>query len=321
VHDLGPLIAQYGLGFVFANVLLEQLGLPIPALPTLVLAGAAAAEGRLSLVALFLAAVAASTVGDLSWYLAGRIFGSRVMALLCRISVSPDSCVHQTELRFERWGGLTLVAGKFIPGLATIGPPLAGAMRVGWRTFFALNTLGAALWAGAGLAAGVLFRAQVGSLLERLGDLGARAVVPVGSILAAYIALKWWERQRFYKVLRLARITAEELRQLMRDDADTVVVDVRSTVARHADPRFIPGALVLDDTGVRERIDGLPADRELVFYCSCPNEASAASVAKGLMARGYRRVRPLLGGLDAWIAAGYDIEVRSPEANTWSIGR
>jgi membrane protein DedA with SNARE-associated domain/rhodanese-related sulfurtransferase len=304
------LIAEYGLALVFANVLLEQLGFPIPAMPTLIVSGALAAEGEFSLVAVFGLAFVACMLGDAAWYLAGRRWGRRVMALLCRVSLSPDSCVRQTEFRFERWGGLTLVLSKFIPGLSTIAPPLAGAMRLGWPSFLLLNALGVAIWAGVAIGAGMLFHSGIHELIDRLEGLGTLALQAIGVLLAGYVALKWWERRRFYKMLRVARIGVQDLRSLIDGGGRPVVVDVRSRVARDLDPRFIPGALAMDIGEVDARLGELPAESEIVFYCSCPNEASAAQVAKKLIGLGYTRVRPLHGGLDAWAAAGFEVERR-----------
>ncbi len=308
---MNRLIAQYGLALVFANVLLEQIGLPIPAVPTLIVAGALAAEGKLSALAIFGVAFVACSIGDAIWYVAGRRYGRRVMKLLCRVSLAPDSCVRQTEVRFERWGGLTLVLSKFIPGLSTIAPPLAGAMRLGWPSFLLLNGLGVVIWAGVAIGAGMLFHAEIGGLILRLEDLGTLAIEAVVALLGGYIALKWWERRRFYKMLRIARISVDELRALMDGGKRPVVVDVRSPGTRDLDRRFIPGALAMDIAEVDQRLDELPADREVIFYCTCPNEASAATVAKKLIGLGYTRVRPLHGGLDAWIAAGFEVEHRA----------
>jgi len=310
---MNRLIAQYGLALVFANVLLEQLGLPIPAVPALVVAGALAAEGEFSPLAVFGVAFVACMIGDATWYLAGRLYGRRVMALLCRLSLSPDSCVRQTEVRFERWGGLTLVLSKFIPGLSTIAPPLAGAMRLGWPSFMLLNSLGVVIWAGVAIVAGIVFHTEINEFVARLEGLGALAAEVIGVLLGGYIALKWWERRRFYKMLRIARIGVDELRALMDGGESPVVVDVRSPGSRSLDPRFIPGALAMDVAEVDRRLEQLPADREIIFYCTCPNEASAAQVAKHLMGLGYTKVRPLHGGLDAWISAGYEVERRPVE--------
>ncbi len=310
MQEILRLITQHGLALVFANVLLEQIGLPLPAIPTLVIGGALAADGKLSAPALFGVAFIGCVIGDTLWYVAGRLYGRRVMRLLCRISLSPDSCVRQTEYQFGRWGGLTLVLAKFIPGLSTIAPPLAGATRLAWVPFLLWNGLGTAAWAGAAIGAGMLLHAQIGELIARLEDLGVLAVELVGALLAAYVAFKWWERRRFYRMLRIARITVGDLRRLMDGGARPVVVDVRSRSGRELDPRFIPGALAMDIAEVDRRLEQLPADREIIFYCTCPNEASAAQVAKKLIELGYTKVRPLHGGLDAWLAAGYEVEHR-----------
>jgi len=311
VQEITRLIAHYGLLLVFGNVLIEQIGLPVPAIPTLVIAGALAVDGKISAWATFGAAFAACTIGDVAWYVAGRVWGRRVMRLLCRISLSPDSCVRQTETHFERWGGWVLVLAKFIPGLSGIAPPLAGATRLPWAAFMLLNSVGVAIWAGVAIGAGMLFHAQIDRLIFGMEGWGSWALATIAVLLLGYVAFKWWERRRLHKMLRVARISATELNKLIEAGKKPVVVDVRSPVARSDDPRFVPGALLMDLAQVEESLEQLPAEREIVFYCSCPNEASAAYVAKRLMDLGYTRVRPLHGGLDAWVAAGFAVEERS----------
>lgn len=302
------LIEQYGLALVFANVLGERIGLPIPAAPALIFAGALAADGKVSALGVFAVAFIACMIGDAAWYVAGRLYGRRVMRLLCRVSLSPDYCVRQTETRFARWGGLTLVLAKFVPGLSTIARPLAGALRLSWPIFLTLNGLGTVLWAGAAIGAGALFHTEINVLLARLTSLGATAIVVLGLLLAIYVAVQWWRRRRFYRMLRVARISVDELHEMMDREQRPVVVDLRSAVGRELDPRCIPGALTIDLANVAERLEHLPPDCEMVFYCTCPNEASAAHAARIMMSRGFTRVRPLLGGLDAWSAAGYPMQ-------------
>jgi membrane protein DedA with SNARE-associated domain/rhodanese-related sulfurtransferase len=311
MEQLIDLVTYYGLALVFVNVLLEQLGLPVPAVPTPIVAGAAAATGRLSAAGVFGVAVLACYIGDGLWFAGGRLYGRRVLSLLCRVSLSPDSCVRQSEYHFERWGKAVLIVSKFIPGLSTVTPPLAGAMRMGWPSFIVLNGIGIALWAAIPIGAGMLFSRDIGRAVAWLESYGAAAVALVGALLAAYIAFKWWERQRFYRALRLARITVEELRGLIDRGRQPVVVDVRSEVARKADGRLIPGAIPMDSDVVDARLLQLPKDREVIFYCTCPNEASAAIVAKRLIELGYTRVRPLAGGLDAWVEAGNHVDSHS----------
>ncbi len=310
MSDPFALIAQYGLAIVFTNVFLEQAGLPVPAVPTLVVAGALAAEGHLSMAAVVGIATLASLLGDGLWYVAGRHYGLRVLRLLCRISISPDTCVRQTEDKYGRWGAATLVLGKFIPGVATIAPPLAGAMKVGWVRFLFLDVVGTLLWAGIAIALGGLFHREIAALVDRMEELGTLAIKLAALMLLIFIALKWWERRRFFRSLRLARITVDELRKLMDEGKPPVVVDVRTPSVRALDGRYIPGALAMDLAEVRNRSDDFPPQREIVFYCTCPNEASAAAAARQLMGLGFEKVRPLLGGLDEWVARGYDVETR-----------
>ena len=297
-----------GLSVVFLNVLCDQAGLPVPAVPTLVVAGAMAADGRLPAGAVFAVAVAACLIGDCAWYLAGRSFGGRVMNLLCRVSLTPDTCVNQTQTSFERWGAKVLLVAKFVPGLALVAPPLAGATGMGAPRFIAYSTLGAALWVGVALLGGVLLKPQIEQLLPHVAALGGAAIALILVLLLGYIAYKWWERYRFFRALSMARITAAELYASMSAGAAPVVLDVRSATAQGLQSRRIPGALHLPLREVGQQLGSLPRDRDIVLYCACPNEASAAQAAKLLMRHGYRRVRPLHGGLDAWIAAGYAVE-------------
>ena len=307
------LIAQYGLALVFVNVLLERAGLPLPATPTLLICGALAATGRLSAWWIFALSLLACVIGDTLWYVAGRYYGRRVMKFLCRVSLSPDSCVRTTENRFARWGRLTLVLAKFVPGLSTVVRPLAGAMRLSWSSFELLNGIGSVLWAGAGIGTGMLFQTQIGMILLQIRQLGTEAGELTLVVVLLYVACKWWERRRFNAALRLPRVEVEELRSLIAENKAPIIVDVRSGLGRDQDRRCIPGALEMSLDEIAARLAELPEDREVVFYCACPNEASAALACRRLMDRGYSRVRPLKGGLDAWVAAGHEVEIRAGE--------
>lgn len=304
--------APLGLGVVFLNVLLDQLGLPLPAIPTLVLAGALAADGQLPGTRLFALAVAACMLGDGAWYLAGRSFGGRVMKLLCRISLTPDSCVSETQATFERWGPRALVIAKFVPGLSIIAPPLAGATRMPVGRFLALSALGSALWVAAALLGGVLLHAQIVRLLPHLAGVGGALVAILLALLAGYIAFKWRERRRFRAGLDMTRMSVAELRERLGAEVPPLVVDVRSATAQSLERASIPGALRVPAHEVHLHLGKLPREREIVLYCTCPNEASAAQAARWLLSQGFARVWPLRGGLDAWIAAGYAVEELPP---------
>ena len=268
VHALIEQLARHGLPLVFANVLLEQLGLPIPAIPTLVAAGALSAGGRLSTAALLALAVGASLIADSLWYLLGRRHGYRILKTVCGISLSPDSCVRQTESVFERHGVVSLLYAKFIPGFSTVAPPLAGALRVGFLRFAAFDAGGALVWAGSGVAAGIVFHRAIDRVAEFLEGLGFWSLAIAVILLAAFVGWKWWQRRRFYRYLRMARITPTQLRDLIDAGKAPVIVDVRNRAAAQRDPRRIPGAVRLLIEEIDASVEQLPPDREIVLYCT-----------------------------------------------------
>ena len=182
-----------------------------------------------------------------------------------------------------------------------------------WGSFELFNGVGSVLWAGAAIGTGMLFQTQIGMVLLQIRHLGTEAGELTLVIVLLYVAYKWWERRRFNAALRLPRIEIEELRSLIAEGKAPIIVDVRSSLGRDQDRRCIPGALEMSLDEILARLGDIPEDREVVFYCACPNEASAALACRRLMDRGYSRVRPLKGGLDAWVAAGYEVEIRAGE--------
>ena len=268
MNELVAALSRHGVLLVFANVLVEQLGVPVPAVPTLVLAGALAADGILSLPALLLVSVVASLLGDTVWYLLGRWQGYRILRTLCLLSLSPDSCVRQTESVFDRWGLLTLLVAKFIPGLSTVAPPLAGSGRVGFVPFLSASAAGAFLWAGLATGLGWLFHGTVNEIVGILATLGGGAFALLGGAFLVFLGIKWLERRRFFRQLRMARIPVHELRHLMENGGDPLVIDVRSAGARTRDPWRIPRAFVLDPDDLESQIPLLPTEREIVLYCT-----------------------------------------------------
>ncbi len=268
MHDLIAYVSRHGVWLVFANVLVEQLGIPIPALPTLIVAGALAARGDLSVTQVLLAALLASLIADSVWYALGRRYGNRVLKTLCRVSLSPDSCVRQTEGIFERWGMGSLVASKFITGFSTVAPPLAGAMGAKPAAFVFFDILGILLWAGSGVGAGFLFHDAIESVLKSLENLGTGALALLGAALVLFVLFKWWQRRRFYRTLRMARITVEDLRRRFEEEEQPVVVDVRSEAERRREPRRIPGAVTMEISEIDAKLPGLPGGREIVLYCT-----------------------------------------------------
>lgn len=313
-------LADHLLTAAFVALLLRQLGLPIPAFPVLIWAGAVSHADPLRFGLAFLLATLASTAGNLPWYWAGRRYGYRVLKLVCRVTLSPDSCVRKTEGAFGKRGATMLVTARFLPGLEFVAPPLAGALRMGLPTFVAYDTAGSALRAAAGLALGLLFHDQIGWLLDRLAALGANALLVLGGALAAYLAWRWLRRWRFLRSLPAARISAPELHGMMARGENPLVLDVRTAAHRRLDGRLVPGALPVDPDDAERALAGIPRDREVVVYCACPNEASAAQVALRLHARGFRRVRPLAGGLDAWESAGLPVHATASNFDSTQDG-
>jgi membrane protein DedA with SNARE-associated domain/rhodanese-related sulfurtransferase len=298
-------LARYGVPLVGLNVLLQQLGLPIPAVPTMMVAGALAAEGRMFGGGVFALSVAASVIADVVWFIAGRRYGYPVLRLLCRVSLSPDTCVRQTEGIFERYGFYSLVVSKFVPGFSTVAPPVAGALRMPFVKFVIAAIASATLWVGAAMATGWIFAAQIGAVLAWVGRNATLAGIVVFAALALLIAWKAVERWRLARFVEGTRIGAEELVLALSHDEPPVVVDIGSRLA-HESRAHLPGALLMDLDAVAGH--EFPRDRAIVFYCACPNEASAKRATQILLSRGYRDVRPLVGGLDGWIAAGHAVE-------------
>jgi membrane protein DedA with SNARE-associated domain len=268
VNELRTLVLQHGVSFVFLNVLVEQLGIPIPAIPTLLVAGALAADGKLPFGKLLAAAFVATVAADTVWFLLGRRFGQKVLKTLCRLSLSPDSCVRQTEGLFDTYGLASLLFAKFVPGYSTVAPPLAGAAGATIPRFLLFTSGGTLLWAGTALTLGLLFHGAIERVLSFLTNLGGGALVLLGGALLLYIGLKWTQRRRFYRFLRMARIRPADLRRLMDEGRAPVIVDVRSNNARARDPRRIPGAIVVNILELDEKISHLPTDREIVLYCT-----------------------------------------------------
>jgi membrane protein DedA with SNARE-associated domain len=268
VNALIHYVLHYGVPLVFLNVLAEQIGLPIPAAPTLIVAGALSRDGRMSSTHVLLAAIAASLIADYAWFILGRFYGYRVLRTLCRISLSPDSCVRDTEANFERWGLKSLIVAKFIPGFSTVAPPLAGATRARTLPFLAFDTFGALLWAGASVAAGRTFHTAIGRVLQALENLGWWGFVFVGSAIGLVVLAKFVQRRRFYHRLRMARVTAGELQAMLSGEKPPLVLDVRAESTRKRDPRRIPTAITATLSDLSERLESYPPHHEIVLYCT-----------------------------------------------------
>lgn len=261
-------VVRYGIPLVFLNVLAEQLGAPIPAVPALIVAGALSRDGKMSSTYVLVAAVVASLIADYVWFLLGRRFGYAILRTLCRISLSPDSCVRDTEARFERWGLRSLLIAKFIPGFSTVAPPLAGAGGRSTAAFLVYDGIGALIWAGAAVAAGRAFHRAINRVLQALENLGWWAIIVLGGLLTIVVIVKWSQRVRFLKRLRLARIHPHELKEILDRGESPVILDVRTPGARRRNPRAIPTAMLAHTGDLDAQLEGIPPDREIVLYCT-----------------------------------------------------
>ena len=300
--DIAPILdtlARDAVWVVFVNVLLQQAGLPIPAVPTLMVAGSLAGwSGQAA--QMLAAAVLASVVADWIWYLAGRAFGYRLLSGLCRLSINPGSCVSDTEERFMRWGVASLVVAKFVPGFSTVAPPVAGSLRMPLPSFIAAAGLGAALWAGAALLAGWVLRDQLRAALDLMSRHASLVVAVLAALLAGWVAIKLWEKHRFERLAGLPHIGPAELMQALQSDAPPLLLDFRGA-AMVAETGPIAGARRAQLGDLRSAVGQWPKERPIVTMCACPEDATAVLAARDLIEAGYQSVRPLKGGYEAWM--------------------
>jgi membrane protein DedA with SNARE-associated domain/rhodanese-related sulfurtransferase len=296
---------------LWLNTLLHELGVPVPMTPTALVAGARAVTGTLSPLLLIVMIIAGMVIGNAAWFAAGRRYGSGVLKLLCRVSISPDTCVARTEGTFGRWGWSALVIGRFLPGVTLVAPPLAGALGMKWSTFLALTVAGSALFGLVVVGAGMLLYEQIDFVLQQLLIFGREAVGILAVLLALYIGWRFW-RRRIALAIGVPRIDVQELRSLIDAGEPIELIDVRGRNANQLDQRQIPGAVVMHLDEIEAGRFVAARDRQIIVYCSCPNEASAAKAVQLLHKHGYLRARPLRGGLDAWMASERPVRSAAP---------
>jgi membrane protein DedA with SNARE-associated domain/rhodanese-related sulfurtransferase len=309
MNTLIDFLVRHGYMLLFVWVLSEQLGLPIPSAPLLLAAGALAGTHRMNLAMVVALPLAAAVISDVLWYELGLSQGARVLKWLCKVSLEPDSCVRRTQDRFERNGAWALVGAKFIPGLGAVAPPLAGVSRMPWQRFALFDGTGTILWAATYVGTGYVFSGELERVADHLAFLGRGLFALLAAGFALYIAWKYFNRRRFLRKLRISRISPEELRQKMDAGEDVIVVDLRHASEFEAEPETIPGAVHMDTGDLEEAIEVIPRDRDIVLFCSCPNEATAAQMALRLRSLGITRIRPLAGGLAGWRGLGFPVQL------------
>jgi len=302
------ILIVYGYLLLFVWVLAEQLGLPLPATPVLLAAGALSAEGQLNFGLALFFGIVASLSADCFWFLIGRRYGHHVLRLLCKLSLEPTTCVRRTQDSFGRRRGTLLMFAKFIPGLGLLAPPVAGENGMTFAPFLFFDFIGSALWVGALLAGGRFF----GDLLKR----DPSALAWVGRFSGALLVLgiigfflgRLYRRRMVLKKLAAARLEPQDLKRQLDSGQSVYIVDLRHPLELLPDPFTLPGALHLSPDDLTTRHEEIPRDRDVVLYCTCPSEATAAKTAITLHKLGIDRVRPLRGGFDEWKRLGFPLD-------------
>lgn len=310
------ILLTYGYLLLFAWVLIEQLGVPLPATPVLLAAGALSAQGQISFPVALLAGMIAAVISDSCWFLIGRRYGHHVLRILCKLSLEPTTCVRRTQDSFGRRRGVMLMFAKFIPGLGILAPPVAGENGMHYGAFLIYDGIGGALWAGALLTAGRVF----GDLLKRdpslLSWVGRFSGVLLALGILGFFLGRLYRRRAVLKKLAAARLEPEELKRWLDAGQSVYIVDLRHPLELLPDPFTLPGALHLSPDDLTVRQSEIPRDRDVVLYCTCPSEATAAKTAMTLHKLGIERVRPLRGGFDEWKRLGFPLDPIPPVLTT-----
>lgn len=270
MHEAAQFLIKQGYIFLFFWVLLEQLGLPIPAVPILLAAGALAGIGKLNGALVFCLSLLAVLLGDQVWYQIGLRRGGRVLPFLCRLSLNPDSCVRRARGIFAHYGPRSLLIAKFIPGMATLAAPLAGIFRMRLVRFLVFEGLGALLWTGLFIWLGYQFGHEIERHASFLTEIriSPRVWLVVLAGLGVYLLWRYLRRRRLLRELAIARITPAELKERLDLGEEIFIVDLRAAVEFEIEPRTIPGALRLSLEELEEHHHKIPRDREIVLFCT-----------------------------------------------------
>jgi len=303
------ILLVYGYLLLFGWVLIEQLGAPIPSAPVILAAGALSAEHQMNYFLALLYGLVACLIADGTWFYIGRRFGNQVVKLLCKLSMEPTVCVRRTQNSLGGRRIVTIVFSKFIPGVATLVSPLAGQSEMSLGEFLLLDGMGSILWVGSLLLAGRLF----GDVLKRNPNLLEQVGRFSGALLLAgivgFFLVRVWRRRRMLRKLAAARLEPEELKRQIDSGEPIYIVDMRHPVELSDDPHTLPGAHHGTLDTLKTWVSEVPRDRDVVVFCSCPGEVTAAKTALELQKLGVERVRPLRGGYDAWKQLGYPLDM------------
>ena len=298
-------LTTHGYSILFATVFLEAIGLPIPAALALLIAGGASARGSLQGSYALGGALLAMVTGDLLMFVMGRYTGWWLLGVLCRISLNPESCILRSADSFYRRGRSLLVMAKFIPGINTMAPPLAGCMNMSLPQFLGLDLAGAALYTGAYFGVGFVFSGALEAITRGYQAFGRVVGWVVFVLIAGYVAFQiWlWIRARALRTVPFV-IPLEAARQMA---TGACIYDVRSHGYLDAKATRITGSRRLDPNALNRWSEAFPAEQLVCVYCTCVREATSVRVARELQSRGVR-VAVIKGGLRAWKVAGLPVE-------------
>jgi membrane protein DedA with SNARE-associated domain/rhodanese-related sulfurtransferase len=304
-------IAQHGIAMLSLAVFLQAIGLPVPVAVAVILAAAECAHGHLSAVGVLGGSLIAMVSGDALMFLLGRHTGWWLLGALCRVSLNPESCVVTSADTFHRRGRALLVVAKFLPGINTMAPPLAGSMQMRWWSFLGLDLAGSALYIGAYFVLGFLCSDAVAAVIhfyERFGHL-TTAVVLI--LVTAYALWLLWSALRARSLGRGVPHAPPDIvaRELAAGEA--LVFDVRSHGYFDPGALRIPGSRRLDPNALRARLRDFAQDRQIYLYCTCQRQATSVRVARELLKQGLR-VAVIADGLRGWRGAGLELETVPP---------
>jgi membrane protein DedA with SNARE-associated domain/rhodanese-related sulfurtransferase len=306
MNTLVDLIQAYGLWLVFLITLLQSLGLPLPAFAVLIVTTAVTPPTEASIIMLILTGASGTLAGDVILYFAGKRYGTGILGKLCKISISPDTCVRSTGDIFERYGAPALTILKFVPALSTLAPVVAGVAAMQVAVFVFFSAIAALVYLGAAVTLGAVFRHQVDGLIAALSHYGMMGGLFIVVLFGLYLLFKWLRRYSLIKQFETDRVTVDDLVELIDGKSNPVILDARPIDQRTRNG-FIPGSVPIDESSFNDIADRYANHQEIIIYCSCPNEITAAKYAEKLRKVGLKRIRPLIGGIDAWAESGQQV--------------
>jgi membrane protein DedA with SNARE-associated domain/rhodanese-related sulfurtransferase len=304
----------YAYWILFLWVMVEQLGIPIPSAPLMLTAGTLTATHKLSLPLVLISIVAGSLVSDSVWYAMGKKYGGNVVKLLCRLSMESATCVRRTENYFTKHGAGALVLAKFIPGLGSVAAPIAGQTGMKYRFFAVFDTAGILLWAITFTLTGRFFGDVLKKNPNALQWVEHFAFLLFVLLLMGFFIWRFLRQRAFLREIRMARLEPDELKNMLDREQPVYIVDLRHPLDYLPDPRTLPGAVLLSPDTLVQQSEEIPRDRDVVLFCTCPSEATAAKMALTIRKLGVYRVRPLRGGFDEWKRLGYPLVAIPPQA-------